>query len=578
MIIGLDVGGTHTDAVLLGDDRILRQAKVPTDQANLFDCVWAGLDEVTGDIPPGSIRRAVLSTTLTTNAIAEGKTAEVGTIVSGGPGIDPECFRTGTHYHSVAGSIDHRGRQIQSINSREIKKIAARFSSDGIRHVAVVGKFSVRNPAHELLIRDLLGDSFENIVLGHQISGNLNFPRRISTAYLNAAVFPIHKRFFTAVRESLSRKGLNIPIYILKADGGTMNLDASLHSPGQTILSGPAASVMGALPFASETGETLVLDIGGTTTDMAVLVRGIPLLEPLGGELGGFKTLIRSLNTQSIPMGGDSAVRVVDGELKIGPQREGPAMAYGGTVPTPTDALFVLGEIANGDARASQSGISTLSGQLGIPLEETAVRIFDRACAEILVAAGQMIEKINSKPVYTVQQLLEGYRVKPGNILVLGGPALHFAKRLAALTDSRVQVVPQWHVANAIGAGLAKNTCEVALFADTSRGTAMAPEEGFYRSVQKDFNRQQALELACELLKQKHLREGAEDSDPEIEIIEDAQFNMIRGFNSTGRNIRIRVQVKPGLIPEYRKISESLFNCDPPGEATMVAGPGDNGR
>jgi N-methylhydantoinase A/oxoprolinase/acetone carboxylase beta subunit len=114
---------------------------------------------------------------------------------------------------------------------------------------------------------------------------------------------------------------------------------------------------MGALPFASESGDTLVLDIGGTTTDMAVLVARVPLLEPLGGEIGGHKTLIRSLNTKSIALGGDSAVRVIDGELVIGPERHGPAMAYGGPFPTPTDALFVLGKALNGDVDASRRGL-----------------------------------------------------------------------------------------------------------------------------------------------------------------------------------------------------------------------------
>jgi len=123
---------------------------------------------------------------------------------------------------------------------------------------------------------------------------------------------------------------LRVPIYVLKADGGTMTLEASLNSPGQTILSGPAASVMGSVPYASREDETLVLDIGGTTTDMAVLVRGVPLLDPLGIELGGYKTLIRSLKTHSVAIGGDSVVRFVDGHLQVGPDRQGPAMAYGG--------------------------------------------------------------------------------------------------------------------------------------------------------------------------------------------------------------------------------------------------------
>ncbi len=566
MIIGLDVGGTHTDVVLIGEEGILRQTKVPTDHSNLLSCVQAGLEAVTSDVPPERLSRAVLSTTLTTNAIVEGKTIETGMIVSGGPGVDPESYRTGRHYYSVSGSIDHRGREIQPVNASEIQTIASRLKADGIRHVGVVSKFSVRNPKHELRIREILGDSFANVTLGHSLSGNLNFPRRIATAYLNAAVYDTHKKFFQAVRESLQKKGLNIPIYVLKADGGTMSLEASLRSPGQTILSGPAASVMGSLPFASESDETLVLDIGGTTTDMAILIRRVPLLDPVGSELGGYKTLIRALKTHSIGLGGDSAVRVKDGKLTIGPDRQGKAMAYGGLVPTPTDALFVLGKASNGDADSARKGLKPLAERMGTSLEHTANLIFDRACKKILDAVDHMIANINSKPVYTVQELLGGYQVKPREILVLGGPAPYFAHRLAELTDCRVHVVPQWHVANAIGAALAKNTCEVTLFADTERGFAVAPEEEFYQTVKRDFGREDAVRLAFDLLRKKCMKEGAAESEVEMEVLEDVQFNMVRDFYTTGRNIRVKVQMKPGLISRYRDMADKLFNyCPLPG-------------
>lgn len=566
MIIGLDVGGTHTDAVLIGRDCIAHSAKVPTNHANLLECVWTAIEEVTRDAPPDSIRRVVLSTTLTTNAIVEGKIAETGMIVSAGPGISPEMFSTGPHYFCVSGSINHRGREIQPIDTAEIEAIASRLRVAGVNHVGVVSKFSIRNPKHEIQIREILGDSFENVVLGHRLSGNLSFPRRIATTYLNAAVYPVHKRFFEAVRDSLKKRGLNIPIYILKADGGTMSLEASLQYPGQTILSGPAASVMGALPFASDTEETLVLDIGGTTTDMAILIRRVPLLDPLGCELGGYKTLIRSLRTSSIGLGGDSAVRVVNGELTIGPDRQGSAMAFGGSVPTPTDALFVLGKLNNGNAEAARNGLAAVAAQLGVSLEETANRIFDQACRIIIDAADHMIRDINSKPVYTVQELLENYQVKPREILVLGGPAPYFADRLAHLTDYQVHVVPQWHVANAVGAALARNTSEVTLFADTERGIAIAPEEQFYQSVRKDFDRKNAVTLAFDILRSKCLKEGATEGEWEMEVLEDVQFNMVRDFYTTGRNIRVKVQTKPGLIPEYRHIAERVFNyCQLPG-------------
>jgi len=560
MIIGLDVGGTNTDAVLIGKDRILRQTKVPTDHSNLFESVWTGLDEITRDVPPESISRVVLSTTLTTNAIIEKKLAGTGMIVCSGPGIDPELFRTNDHYSCVSGSIDHRGREIQPIDPGEIRTLASRWRAEGLKQVGIVGKFSVRNPKQELEIKEIMGEGFDYIVLGHRLSGNLGFPRRIATAYLNASVHPIHRRFFDAVRDSLDKKGLQIPIYILKADGGTMNLESSMNYPGQTILSGPAASVMGALPFASENEETLVLDIGGTSTDMAVLIRRTPLLDPVGIEISGHKTLIRSLKTLSIGLGGDSALRLVDGELRIGPDRQGPPMAYGGPAPTPTDALIVLGEVSGGDDRASFTGLKSLADQLGTSIEQAADRILNQVCRKILETATQMITGINSKPVYTVHEVLEDHQVKPQEVLVLGGPAPAFAARFAAMTGFQVRVVPQWRVANAIGAALAKNTCEVTVFADTERGVAVAPEEDFSQSVRRDFDKQGAVKLAFDLLRKKCIKQGASELEVEMEVLEDLQFNMVRGFYTTGRNIRVKVQVKPGLIPEYREIAKTLFD------------------
>ncbi|MCE5336415.1 MAG: hydantoinase/oxoprolinase family protein [Desulfobacteraceae bacterium] len=566
MIIGLDVGGTHTDVVLIGEAGLLRQAKVATDHSNLFECVLAGLEQVTKDVPSQSIRRAVLSTTLTTNAIAEGKLAPTGMIVSSGPGIDPDCFRTGEHYYAVSGSIDHRGREVQPISESEVRKVAGKLQADGIRQVGVVSKFSTRNPKHEMRIAEILGKSFDYVVLGHRLSGNLNFPRRIATAYLNGAVHPVHKQFFEAVRHSLAQKGLDIPIFVLKADGGTICFEASMDTPGQTILSGPAASVMGSLLFASETVDTLVLDIGGTTTDMAVLVRRIPLLEPLGGEIGGYKTLIRSLRTESIGLGGDSTVRLANGEIQIGPDRQGPAMAYGGSSPTPTDALFVLGRARDGNAEAARRGLQPIADRLDVSVEQLSHRVFDLACTKIVDAARKMIDAINSKPVYTVRELLAGYQVEPREILVLGGPAPFFAQRLAQITGLQANVVPQWHVANAIGAALAKTTSEISLFADTDRGIAVAPEEDYQQQIKRDFNKQNAIELACHLLRKKCIKAGADEADLEIEVIEEIQFNMVRDFYTAGRNIRVKVQVKPGLIREYPRIAKLIFNyCPLPG-------------
>ena len=561
MIIGLDVGGTHADVVLLGDGGLVKEIKVLTDPADLFQTVLSSLEEITAGIDPHSIQRIVLSTTLATNAIAQGKIPPVGMIVSGGPGIDPEFYRTNPHYFPVSGSIDHRGREIVPVDEREIRSIAETLKKEGIRHVGVISKFSVRNPQHEIQICGILTDIFERVFMGHQVSGSLNFSRRIATTYLNAAVYPIHRNFFQAVKLSLEKKGLQVPIHILKADGGTMNLEASMQFPGQTILSGPAASVMGSIAFSPSEAEAMSLDIGGTTTDMAVISNRVPLLHPIGIRLGGYRTLIRSLETRSIGIGGDSTVKIRNGTLEIGPERDGPAMAYGGVVPTPTDALFVLNRVNNGDREKAIRGIQSVADGLGVSLKDAAEKVFDYACRRILDHARAMVDRINNRPVYTVQDIQEGSRVNPKVLLILGGPAPYFAAHIEKISDFKVQVVPRWQVANAIGAALARTTCEVTLFADTQLGIAVAPEEGFKDSVGPDFSDSDAVDSAYKLLGQKALQIGANTRDLQMEVIEVQQFNMVRGFLTTGKNIRIKAQVKPGLIQGYESVLTKLDNC-----------------
>ena len=558
MIIGLDVGGTHTDVVLLGEEGPVKEVKVPTDPEDLYHSIVHSLEQITTGIQTSEIQRIVLSTTLTTNAIIQERIPPVGMIVSGGPGIDPELYRTNPHFYIVSGAIDHRGRVISSLDEKEIRGLANEMKERGIRHVGVVGKFSVRNPLHEIQIQNILGDSFERIFTGHTAAGSLNFHRRIATTYLNAATYPIHRNFFEAVSRSLGDRGLQVPIYILKADGGTISLEASMHFPGQTILSGPAASVMGSVAFTPSDADAMVLDIGGTTTDIAVIRNQVPQLHPLGARIAGYRTLIRSLETQSIGIGGDSVVRITDGEIQIGPERNGAAMAYGGPQPTPTDALFVLGKNNGGDRQKALLGFQSLATASGMGPEAVARQVFELACRTILEEANSLVRRINNRPVYTLHEMQEESRIRPAHLLVMGGPAVYFAEQMARMTDFTVQVVPRAPVANAIGAALARTTCEVTLFSDTEIGTALAPEEDFALKVDKGFTDHDALQAATELLKKKARQMGAVMPELEIEILENQQFNMVRGFSTTGKNIRVKVQVKPGLIMDSETVAKRL--------------------
>jgi N-methylhydantoinase A/oxoprolinase/acetone carboxylase beta subunit len=360
------------------------------------------------------------------------------------------------------------------------------------------------------------------------------------------------------VVNSLSVKGLKLPLRLLKADGGNMKLEASVEYPAQTILSGPAASVMGAVAMAAGDEDAIVMDIGGTTTDLAVLIGRAPVLAPHGIAIGPYRTLIRSLETLSIGMGGDSAVRLRNSCLTVGPDREGPAILFGGRVPTPTDALAVIGDITHDDRARACAGLKPVADKMGVPLEALADQVVETACRAMLTAAERLTAHINGKPVYTLHEFKEGYQVRPQSILVLGGPAPYFAKHLQRLTPMRVRVVPRWQAANAIGAALARTTCEVGLFADTEQRVASAPAENFLQPITDGYGLEAATAQALELLRVKALERGANPDYLEMEVVESQQFNMVRGFNTAGKNIRVRVQVKPGLIHGYDNLLKSL--------------------
>jgi len=319
MILGIDVGGTHTDAVLIEDGEIIRKAKALTNSNDIM----ASLLEVTNglftDVNPEKLRRVVLSTTISTNAIVQNKIKRVGMIVAGGPGLPPSLLPRQEDVCFISGYVNHRGMEISPLDRREVAAGAASPSRAGIEHVGVVGKFSTRNPHQELEIGEMLKDRFQHVSLGHRLSGNLNFRRRIVTTYLNAAVASLYQRFCLSVLDFVRERSIRAPIYILKADGGTIEIEKSLAYPVQTILSGPAASIMGVLSLACCNEDAIALDIGGTTTDIAVLADGVPLLEGFGVTIEGQKTLIRGLRTRSIGLGGDSAAKWENGRLIVGP-------------------------------------------------------------------------------------------------------------------------------------------------------------------------------------------------------------------------------------------------------------------
>lgn len=554
MIVGLDMGGTHLDGIIIKDEQVIRTIKNPTDREDLFTSIWTSLEELVEDIDKSEIQRINLSTTVSTNAIIEDKISKVGMLIQSGPGVKNDFSACRGENQFLGGYVDHRGVVVEDIDPGEIKKAGEIFKQAGVESLALVSKFSTRNPKNEEKMAEILAKDFDRITLGHRMSGELNFPRRFFTSYLNSAVDLTFKEFASNIKESLRKEGIDAPIFILKADGGTMDLETAEARPVETILSGPAASFMGMTSLLETKGDALLLDIGGTTTDIFFLADGAQLFEGSGARIAEYNTLVRAIYSVSIGLGGDSAIRLEDGEVKIGPIREGRPYALGGPKATPTDAMIYLGEIEVEEDKKSRAGraMDKLAGELEMDAEEVSNLILDRMAELIKIKTDELLEEINSKPVYTVKEFLEDKKLKPENINIIGGPAKVLKSRLEARYKLPVRYPENYQVANAIGAALAKPTVEISLLADTAQKILTVSDLGIYEKISSDYSLEDAKKRARELLEDAVRSMGAEEDSIESEIIEASSFNMVGGFFTTGKNIRVRAQIKPGHIGKLR--------------------------
>lgn len=552
MIIGLDVGGTNVNAVAIQQGEVVDTAKSPTDPSDLLGCIWTTLNQLLSYNHIEEIQHINLSTTVSTNAIVEGNTSPVGMIIESGPGLDPSFLCCGDENVFVDGYIDHRGREVKPLDIKAIDEAAKLFESKNIHAVSVTGKFSTRNPVHELAIAERLDSRFSPITLGHALSGKLNFPRRVYTSYLNSAVYDVFNHFSEGIKKAMRREGIDVPTYILKADGGTVNIATAEKYPVNTILSGPAASTMGACAFFPSNQDAVLLDIGGTTTDISFLADGVPLFEPLGIKIGSYNTLVRAIYSVSIGLGGDSAVFVEDGNLHIGPMRKGSPRALDGPVPTPSDAMIVLGLMEFGDKTKAYEAMQDIGQQIGVNALTAAHIIYETMCEMIKDKVEKLLEEINSRPVYTIKELLYGKKVKPAFLSVIGGPAKALAPMLEEKFQIPCKVPPHYEAANAIGAALAKITAEVTLLADTAEGTLAVPEIGLHERIRQSFSLKNAREKAIEALSMRAYELGADESEIDPEIVEEQSYNVVRGFYTRGKNIRIKAQLKPGLNPNFK--------------------------
>jgi len=554
LLVGLDLGGTHIDAVIVDQERIIKTAKNEVDPTNLFSTIWNTIVILLDQIDPENIERIILSTTISTNAIVEDKSDRVGVIISPGPGLLNDFSSIHGKIHLIGGAIDHRGVIVEPLDKEQVTMIGKELHKEKIDHCAVITKFSPRNFEMEQTMAHLLHHEFSHITMGHRMSGNLNFPRRVYTSYLNEAVHRIFNTFAEKSKEVMNQMNLKTPLYILKADGGMMDLQTAQDHPVETILSGPAASLSGLLSFVHKREDAILLDVGGTTTDIFFLADGDPLFAYKGATISRYDTLVRAMYSVSVGIGGDSTISIIDEELCIGPTRKGKAFAYGGPCVTPTDAMIYLDLIENAtiiEKKRAASGLSQIAKQVEKPLREVSISICEAMAQHIKRTTDALLKEINAKPVYTIRELLQDKHIEPQCIYMIGGPASVLSGFIEQAYSLKCIVPPFSDIGNAIGAALSYPTKELTLLADTEKGILLVPEIGLRETIEKSFTLADAKEMIFSLFASRYYVD-----ENMCEIIEESCFNMVRDFTLTGQNIRVRAQTKPHLNQRWKEEGE----------------------
>jgi len=545
MLLGIDVGGTFTDAVAINEGQVLAQAKTPTTTNELLTGILSALDKLLPQIDVRTVKRVALSTTIVTNALVQNRADAVGLVVLPGPGMDITKLVPDEPY-ILSGYIDHRGREIAAPDKSEVAKVCQKL---GDRRVfAVAGKFAVRNPQHELLVSEWINNLArpEHISQGAMISGTLNFVRRTNTAYYNAAVWRHFQNFARAIEQALKERGVTAPVYILKADGGTMPLGAAKAHPVEAIFTGPAASVLGIMATMPVNRPAVSLDIGGTTTDIALWQNGVPLFAERGATINGFPTAVRAFRLRSVGVGGDSFVQRDSAGFKVGPLRLGPPMALGGPVPTVSDAMIVAGTASFGQREKAVAAMQQLAHADETP-ETVARQVLEQAAKQICEAIESMVNEHATEPVYRVEDIVHGVRLAPEVVIGVGGGAPGLVPFVAEHLEVESAIPPLAAVANAIGAAVSRPTVEVTLRADTEQGYYTVPELGVRNKLpNRRFDMAAAHKLAAEHLAERAAQLGIEVV--EIDKVYEEEFNLVRGFSTLGRIITSRLQIKPGVL------------------------------
>ncbi len=331
--LGVDTGGTYTDAVILDEaaNLVLGKAKALTSRHDLAVGIGEAVDAAiaAAGVKASDVALVSLSTTLATNALVEGQGARVALVFIGFDAGDlaranlTEALK-GDPVVTLTGGHTHAGTEAAALDLAGLER-ALRDLGDQVSGFAVASSFATRNPAHEVAARDLIRRvTGRPVTCSHELSANLNGPKRALTAVLNARLIGMIDRLVAACERHLEAVGIHAPLMVVRGDGALISAAMVRERPIETILSGPAASIVGAR-WLTGASDALVSDIGGTTTDVALLRGGLPEIDPEGARVGGFRTMVEAVAMRTTGLGGDSEVHLVTegltGGLRLGPRR-----------------------------------------------------------------------------------------------------------------------------------------------------------------------------------------------------------------------------------------------------------------
>jgi N-methylhydantoinase A/oxoprolinase/acetone carboxylase beta subunit len=352
--LGLDTGGTFTDAVMLADGlQVVASAKALTTHWDLAIGIGGAIRAVLALAAPArreEVSLVSVSTTLATNAVVENRFSPVCTMLIGFD--DAMLERSGLQRPGhggavvrIAGGHCATGEESSALDEAAVARAVADHEVR-VEAFAVAGHFSVRNPAHELRARKIIRTlSSKPVTCAHELSSKLDAPRRALTAALNARLTPQIRHLIEALSRVLKEESIDAPLMIVKGDGSLMKAEIALEYPVETILSGPAASVVGA-GFLTGLADFIVADMGGTTTDVAVVTGGRPVISGEGALVGAWRTMVEAVDVRTSGLGGDSEVQFDrQHRLCVGPRKAMPLSLLAHSFPVALPRLREIAEL-----------------------------------------------------------------------------------------------------------------------------------------------------------------------------------------------------------------------------------------